>query len=353
MTLEPSTAHGTRPFDCTEKELKCEALTNAVVISRRRSEIPRTISCVCQSAESECQNDSIPIYLVIVERSGVLCRDDWITFLGQIQEVSIPNNVSELCDGCFKGCSGLRRVTFGLSSSLARIGVACFERTGVEEVSVPDGVRELCDSCFKGCKSLRRVIFSRSSSLERLGVEAFGDLWERYNWIRCGLVEITIPDSVRELCDGCFKGCSSLRRVTFGPSSSLEWIGVSRFELSRVEEFSVPDSVRELCDGCFKGCRSLSRVTFSHSSSLERIGVSCFEQTGVEEFSVPDSVRELCGGCFKWCKSLRRVTFGPSSSLERIGVSCFSYTVVHEFFVPDSVRELCGNCFQRPRVFEV
>ena len=36
-----------------------------------------------------------------------------------------------------------------------------------------------------------------------------------------GLVEISIPDSVRELCDGCFKGCSSLRRVTFGPSSSL------------------------------------------------------------------------------------------------------------------------------------
>ena len=44
MTLEPTPAHGTRPFDGTGKELKCEALTNAVVISRRQSEIPRTIS---------------------------------------------------------------------------------------------------------------------------------------------------------------------------------------------------------------------------------------------------------------------------------------------------------------------
>ena len=173
MTLEPTTAHGTRPFDCTGKELKCEALTNAVVTSRRRSEIPRTISCVCESVESECQDDSVPIYLVGAERSGVLCRDDWIAFLGEKVAVSIPNNVSDLCDGCFKRCKSLRRVTFGPSSSLERIGVSCFEESGVEEVSVPDGVRELCDGCFKWCESLRRVTFGPSSSLERIGVSCF------------------------------------------------------------------------------------------------------------------------------------------------------------------------------------
>ena len=42
----------------------------------------------------------------------------------------------------------------------------------------------------------------------------------------CGLVEISIPDRVRELCEGCFKGRSSLRRVIFGSSSSLERIVV-------------------------------------------------------------------------------------------------------------------------------
>ena len=125
MTLEPTTAHGTRPFDCTWKELKCEAMTNAVVTSRRRSEIPRTISCVCQFAESLWQNGSVPIYLVRAERSHVLWRDDWIDFFGQmIREVSIPDNVSELCNGCFKRYRSLRRVTFGPSSSLERIGAS-------------------------------------------------------------------------------------------------------------------------------------------------------------------------------------------------------------------------------------
>ena len=81
--------------------------------------------------------------------------------------------------------------------------------------------------------------------------------------------------------------------MTFGPSSLLERVGVLCFVLSGVEEFAVPDSVRELCDRCFKWCKRLRRVTFGPSSSLERIGVSCFEGTGVEGFSVPDSVLEL------------------------------------------------------------
>ena len=70
------------------------------------------------------------------------------------------------------------------------------------------------------------MTFGPSSSLERIGVEAFGAVDVDGESTPCGLEEIRIPDSVRELCDGCFKGCKGLRRVTFGPSSSLERIGL-------------------------------------------------------------------------------------------------------------------------------
>ena len=72
----------------------------------------------------------------------------------QLREVSIPNNVRELCDRCFIGCASLRRVNFVSSSPLERIGVECFQESGVEELSIPDGVRELCDRCFCGCTNL-------------------------------------------------------------------------------------------------------------------------------------------------------------------------------------------------------
>ena len=119
---------------------------------------------------------------------------------------------------------------FSSSSSLERIDVSCFESTKIEEVSIPDSVRELCDRCFAGCSNLRRVRFGSSSSLERIGVEAFGSVrHEKFGMLKCAIVEIRIPDSVRELCDRCFYECSCLSRVTFGPSSSLERIGFHAF----------------------------------------------------------------------------------------------------------------------------
>ena len=211
----------------------------------------------------------------------------------------IPDSVRELCGRCFQACKSLRRVTFGPSSSLERIGPYCFRGTEIEEVCIPDSVRELRGRCFQGCKSLRRVTFGSSSSLERIGVEAFGSRQDGSGLLApCGLVEIHIPDSVRQLCGCCFQGCRSLRRVTFGSLSSLERIDASCFEGTGVEEVSIPDGVHKLCDRCFRGCKSLHRVTFGPSSSLERIGASCFEGTGVEEVCIPDGVRKLRDGCF-------------------------------------------------------
>ena len=146
----------------------------------------------------------------------------------------------------------------------------------------------MCDCCFKGCSRLRRVTFGPCSLLERIGDEAFESGWIEY--LPCGLVEISIPDSVCELCDCCFKDCRSLQRVTFGPSSSLQRIGVSCFEESGVEEFAVPDSVRELCDRCFLGCLRLRRVTCGPSSSLEWIGDYCFTGPGLVGLELPGSL---------------------------------------------------------------
>ena len=297
----------------------------------------------------------------LLERIGVSC------FEGTgVEEVGIPDGVRDLCDCCFKGCKNFRHVTFGSSSLLERIGVSCFEKTGVEDVRLPDSVRELCDDCFKGCRSLCHVTFGSSSALDRVG---------RFCFAGSGLVEISIPDGVFELCEGCFKGCKSLCRVTFGSSSSLERIGLEAFgpkkgrwkpRICGLVEISIPDSVCELCDGCFKGCEMLRRVTFGPWSSLERIGVETFGAVqgymhptpcGLLEISIPDGVHELCDGCFKGCSGLHRVTFGPSSSLERIGVEAFGPVLnwfgkfcpcgLVEISIPASVCELCDGCFNR------
>lgn len=64
----------------------------------------------------------------------------------------------------------------------------------------------------------------------------------------------------------------------------------------------IPDSVRDLCDCCFKECRNLGRVISGSSSSLESISNGWINETKVENVSIPDDVRKLCGRCFAECR---------------------------------------------------
>ena len=63
--------------------------------------------------------------------------------------------------------------------------------SGVEEVAVPDSVRELCDGCFRWCEQLRSMTFGPSTSLERIGIEAFGAVQE--NVLHAGLLKSVSP----------------------------------------------------------------------------------------------------------------------------------------------------------------
>ena len=332
----------------------------------------------------------------LLERIGISCFED--TSLG---EITIPDSVRELCDECFISCERLCRVTFGSSSSLERIGISCFEGTSLGEISIPDSVRELGDWCFAVCKSLRHVIFGSSSRLEKIGRQCFGG---------CGLVEFEIPRSVREISGGAFGGCASAEGVIC--RDGCRFRAFAGFILSDdcvtchssygiLKSVCIPDSVRDLCDECFRLCPSLCRVIFGSSSQLEKIGRRCFAQSGLFEFEIPssvreigggafsecelrggaicrdgcrfravrrfilsddclkcccsygiltsvcipDSVRDLCDECFKEYWSLRCVKFGSSSCLERIGISCFEDTSLESIIIPDSVRELCDRCF--------
>ena len=79
-----------------------------------------------QEGEEEAQQfTTTPIYIVYAHGAnrGLCWSSTWMgRAFQQLREVSIPNNVRELCDRCFYECKSLRRVNFGSSSSLERIG---------------------------------------------------------------------------------------------------------------------------------------------------------------------------------------------------------------------------------------
>ena len=57
--------------------------------------------------------------------------------LQPLRDVSIPNNVRELCNRCFYKCESLCRVNFGSSSSFDEIRTMYFARCGLIEFEIP------------------------------------------------------------------------------------------------------------------------------------------------------------------------------------------------------------------------
>ena len=111
------------------------------------------------------------------------------------------------------------------------------------------------------------MTFGSSSCLERIGIRAFSSLFSGGRLLACGIEEIAIPDSVRELCDRCFYGCLSLHFVTFGSSSALERIGRHWIRKTQVSEVIIPDTVRERIRRAAGG-----RERETHGKGRESIG---------------------------------------------------------------------------------
>ena len=88
---------------------------------------------------------------------------------GAFGECALTDGIVCRDDCCFRAIEGLV-----LSDDLS----ICFSSYGVlSSVCVPDSVRELCDGCFKWWKSRRRVTFGPSSSLEQICFHEFPRIW--------------------------------------------------------------------------------------------------------------------------------------------------------------------------------
>ena len=274
-----------------------------------------------------------------------------------MSELNIPDSVVEVSNQCFYNCERLKRVTFGESSRLERIGTICFALSGLDTFRMPVSVISVGGGAFNGCPLEGGFHCSDECSFRVIG-NLLVDKSERV-CISClgPAQDIVIPDSVRELCDKCFYECESLTQIRFGLSSCLERIGAFSLSNTSICDIVVPDCVRDICDACFDGCENLEHVILSPSCKALRLGrmILCYQsvtydlnwrrlQPRVEEISMPDGVVELCNKCFYKYKYLKLVRFGESSRLERIGTNAFHGNAIESVPSPGSVIELPFIC---------
>lgn len=167
---------------------------------------------------------------------GLVVRDKIVEQYTQRESlVIIPEGVTAIGEGAFKGCSS------------------------VEEVVLPPSVLEIRREAFKGCRKLKKINLPKG--LNFVGAYAFH---------RChSLISIVLPPSVKRLGDCVFLYCDQLEYVSI---KSVEEMGLSVFlNCTNLRKIEISSTLIESCiNEQFGGCTNISEVILDgHSYPID------------------------------------------------------------------------------------
>ena len=257
-----------------------------------------------------------------------------------IESVTIPNTVTSIGEKAFSNCERLAFIT--IPSSVTKIGNDAFSNiynvayngtatgspwgalvvngytegyvlysdktkthlikcsTLAKEVTIPNSVTNIGEYAFYGCTGLTSLIIT--NSVKSIGNYAFGSCR--------GLTSVTIGNSVTSIGNSVFSNCSKLTSVTI--PNSVTSIGESAFiECSSLSTITIPNSVTSIGEYAFAGCGELTSITIP--SSVTSIGKYAFYYcSGLTSITIPNSVTNIGDGAFAECEKL------DSKTIEKI-----------------------------------
>ena len=211
--------------------------------------------------------------------------------------MEIGDNVTNIGDEAFSGCSGLTSVE--IPNSVTSIGgEAFYDCSGLTSVVIPNGVTNIGDRAFSGCSGLTYVMIG--ISVTSIGDGVFSGC--------SGLTSVEIPNSVTSIGYGAFRDCSGLTSVVI--PNSVTSIGGGAFSgCSGLTSVEIPNSVSSIGHRAFYYCSGLTSVVIPNSvTSIENWAFrGC---SGLTSVVIPNSVTSIGSSVFYGCSGLKSITLG-------------------------------------------
>ena len=156
----------------------------------------------------------------------------------------------------------------------------CKQNENLKRVVIPETVIEIIDYAFNGCTKLENI--SLPNSLIKIGKYAFKDC--------IMLEELDIPDSVANIYEYAFDGCGLSEIRLPRNLTQLLWNTFQNCE--QLQKVILNDSLNLISKGAFKNCKELNEIVWSNS--VEVVGLAAFYGcTSLENLILPSSITEI------------------------------------------------------------
>ena len=280
----------------------------------------------------------------------------------EVTEVVLDESVTTIPFYAFKGSS---IVSITLPESVTSIEYAAFQNcASLSEIVIPKSLKTVDNFAFSGCTGLTNVYITDLAAWVSI---AYDDIYSHpfYTTSRNGnsnklylngelVTDLVIPDTVTEIQDYAFVGCSSLRSVVvpdsvtrmnnavFNGCNNLESLtipfvgiapnsdevygyhdpfgyifGTSAYEGGvKTKQYFFVFGYDNSCDYYIPA--SLAKVTVTGDSILDRAFYNC---NNLKEIVIEDGVGGIGSQAFRGCTSLEKVTMG--SGVTEIGELAF------------------------------
>ena len=254
-----------------------------------------------------------------------------------IKTLELPDSVEKIHENALQGTA---IETFTAPASLKEIGKGAFQRTALKSVdlSTAPGLVSIGEKAFYNNSSLSEVRFPRS--IQSIGSSAFEGT---------KVTQIELPEGVKSIGDNAF-AVSNARLATLESvviAGTVESIGAGAFKNQEKVQIIMPDksNLTSIGDEAFYGCKALDVFDMT-GCSLERIGARAFYQCDNLSEIGTLNVAQLGEGAFYQCQKLTNLDLSASDRLEEISKEAFYDDVnLRQILLPSSLTAIGMDAF--------
>ena len=271
-----------------------------------------------------------------------------------LTEITLPQSLSAISAGAFKGCEGLVDVV--VPGSVADIYNEAFMNcVNIETLTLSEGVEYLGANAFGGCSKLAEVVIP--STTMRMGGNPFANCLGITSFKLADGNEGFVIDQTGVLYD------ANKRSVIFYPSyatsetyempSTVFELATSAFAGSKLKSIVISDNIKVIPDNCFKGSVDLESVKIP--LSVTTIGNEAFRDcVKLDNVAIPASCTSIGDYAFQNCASLKNFDFGTRNTSLDVGLALFqNCTSLEEIILPEGLTAIPEYMFANTGIKDV